>query len=312
MEILSKGRLGIAIGVVPTDFPLLEAPGWSHGSVAYHTDNGCLYNSNMKGKDFGPVPHVGDTIGCGVELMPNNTKFCFVFFTYNGFEIGRVRATLPEKGFHPGIALTSKKDKIAVRFMETFKPKFPNLDTSFIGVMRINNCSYSHQIVQFSGTGNSAFSQAPAMAQFAIPMHNDRRYFAANIVRSKDIILIGLAIKDYPMKYALGATSISIAYDTVRGNIKAVYCPDSFMNLEAPICRVGDTVGCGISLNETESKDEAPGCVFFTRNGTLVKTVALIELLEDLYPVVGFIPEERSSAVFMNWNMPLFEPLNTF
>ena len=114
------------------------------------------------------------------------------------------------------------------------------------------------------------------------------------------------------MKYALGATSISIAYDTVRGNIKAVYSPDSFMNLEAPICRVGDTVGCGISLNETESKDEAPGCVFFTRNGTLVKTVALIELLEDLYPVVGFIPEERSSAVFMNWNMPLFEPLNTF
>ena len=312
MEILSKGHLGIAIGVVPTDFPLLEAPGWSHGSVAYHTDDGCLYNSNMKGKDFGPVPHVGDVIGCGVELMPNNTKFCFVFFTYNGFEIGRIRATLPEKGFHPGLALTSKKDKIAVRFMETFKPKLPDLDSSFIGVMRINNCSYSHQIVQFTGSGNSGFSQTPAMAQFAIPMHNDRRYFAANIVRSKDIILIGLAIKDYPMKYALGATSISIAYDTFRGNIKAVYGPDNFMHLEAPICRVGDTVGCGISLNETESKDEAPGCVFFTRNGTLVKTVTLVELMEDLYPVVGFIPEEKSSAVFMNWNMPLFEPLNSF
>ena len=312
MEILSKGRLGIAIGVVPTDFPLLEAPGWSHGSVAYHTDDGGLYNSNMKGKDFGPVPHIGDVIGCGVELMPNNTKFCFVFFTYNGFEIGRIRATLPEKGFYPGLALTTKKDKIAVRFMETFKPKFPNLDASFIGVMRINNCSYSHQIVQFTGTGNSAYSHAPAMAQFAIPMHNDRRYFAANLVRSKDVILIGLAIKDYPMKYALGATSISIAYDTFRGNIKAVYAADSFMNLEAPICRAGDTVGCGISLNETESKDDPPGCVFFTRNGVLVKTVTLIELMEDLYPVVGFIPEERSSAVFMNWNMPLFEPLNTF
>ena len=312
MEILSKGRLGIAIGVVPTDFPLLEAPGWSHGSVAYHTDDGRLYNSNMKGKDFGPVPHVGDVIGCGVELMPNNTKFCFVFFTYNGFEIGRIRATLPEKGFHPGLALTSKKDKVAVRFMETFKPKLPDLDASFIGVMRINNCSYSHQIVQFSGTGNSGFSQAPAMAQFAIPMHNDRRYFAANIVRNKDIILIGLAAKDYPMKYALGATSISIAYNTFKGNIKAVYGSEDFMLLDAPVCRVGDTVGCGISLNETESKDEAPGCVFFTRNGTLVKTVTLVELMEDLYPVVGFIPEEKSSAVFMDWNMPLFEPLNTF
>ena len=312
MEILSKGRTGIAIGVVPTDFPLQEAPGWSHGSVAYHTDDGALYNSSMKGKDFGPVPHIGDVIGCGVELMPNNTKFCFVFFTYNGFIIGRVRATLPEKGFYPGLALTTKKDRVAVRFMETFKPKLLNLDSSFIGVMRINNCSYSHQIVQFMGTGNSGFSLAPAMAQFAIPMHNDRRYFAANIVRSKDVILIGLAIKDYPMKYAPGTTSISIAYDTFRGNIKAVYGPDNFIHSEAPVCRVGDTVGCGISLNETESKDEPPGCVFFTRNGTLIKTVTLIELMEDLYPVVGFIPEEKSSAVFMDWNVPMFEPMNSF
>ena len=312
VEILSKGRTGIAIGAVPTNFPLQEAPGWSHDSVAYHTDDGLLYHSALKGKDFGPVPHVGDLIGCGVELMPNNTKFCFVFFTFNGFIIGRVRASLPEKGFHPGLALTTEQDKIAVRFMESFKPKVPILDSSFIGVMRINNCSYSHQIVQFSGNGNSGYTQAPAMAQFAVPLHNDRRYFAANIVRCKDVILIGLAVKDYPMKYAPGSTSISIAYNTSRGNIKAVYGPDNFLHVDAPVCKVGDTVGCGISLNETASKNDPPGSIYFTKNNILVKSVALIELLEDLYPVVGFIPEQKSSAVFMDWNMPLFQPFNKF
>ena len=194
--------------------------------------------------------------------------------------------------------------------METFKPKLPHLDSSFIGVMRINNCSYTHQIVQFTGTGNSGYSQSPAMAQFAVPLHNDRRYFAANIVRRKDVILIGLAVKDYPMKYAPGSTSISVAYDILRGTIRAVYGPDNFVNLEAPVCKVGDTVGCGISLNETESKDDPPGSVFFTKNGVFVKSVPLIELMEDLYPVVGFIPEEKSSAVFMDWNVALFEPLN--
>ena len=312
VEILSKGHMGIAVGVVPTDFPLQEAPGWSHNSVAYHADDGALYHSSLRGKDFGPVPHVGDAVGCGVELVPNNTKFCFVFFTYNGFIIGRVRASLPEKGFHPGLALTSKQDKIAVRFMDAFKPRLTNADSSFIGVMRINNCSYSHQIVQFTGTGNSGYSQAPAMAQFAVPLHNNRRYFAANIVRGKDVILIGLAVKDYPMKYAPGSTSISIAYNVLRGSIKAVYGPENFLNLDAPVCRVGDTVGCGISLNETASKDEPPASVFFTKNGNLVKSVTLTELMEDLYPVVGFVPEEKSSAVFMDWNVPLFEPLNKF
>ena len=266
----------------------------------------------MKGKDFGPVPHVGDVIGCGVELVPNTTKFCFVFFTYNGFVIGRIRASLLEKGFHPGLALTSKDDEIAVHFMETFKPRVPQLDSSFIGVMRISNCSYTHQIVQFNGTGTSGYTQMPAMAQFAVPLHNDRRYFAANIVRNKDIILIGLAVKDYPMKYAPGYTSISIAYNTLKGSIKAVYGPDNFVNLEAPICKVGDTVGCGVSLNESESKDDPPGNVFFTKNGTLVKSVPLVELMEDLYPIVGFIPEEKSSAVFMDWNITLFEPVNRF
>ena len=312
VEIISQGHMGVAIGVVPTDFPLQDAPGWSQSSLAYHTDDGALYQSSMKGKDFGPVPHVGDVIGCGVELMPNNTKFCFVFFTYNGFVIGRIRTSLPEKGFHPGLALTGKEDKIAVRFMETFKPKIPDFDSSFIGVMRINNCSYSHQIVQFTGSGISGYTQSPALAQFAIPLHSDRRYFAANIVRSKDVIMIGLAVKDYPMKYAPGFTSISIAYDVLRGSIKAVYGPDNFERLDAPVCKLGDTVGCGIALNQTESKDEAPASVFFTKNGRVVGTVGLVELMEDLYPVVGFIPEEKSSAVFMDWNTPIFEPLNNF
>ena len=250
----------------------------------------------------------GDVIGCGVTFAPNNPKYCSVFFTYNGCEIGRVRTNYMEAGFFPSVTLTNPKDKVEVRLLETFKPSNPQAVNLFVGLMRIQNCSYSDQIVRFSGAGSSGYTNAPAMAQFAVPLHHERNYFAANLVHCEDAILIGLAAKDYPMRFAPGGSSVSIAYDTQKGNVRAVYANDSHYNMRAPICTRGDTIGCGIDFQE--GRKGAGEFVFFTRNGVMVCRVKLVELLEDLFPVVGFVPSNKNSVVFMNWATPVYQSLN--
>jgi len=310
VQILSFGELrAIAIGAVPKGFPVEHAPGWSENSIGYHSDNGELYHASGRGKVFGPVPRKGDTMGCGVSLIPNNNKNCSVFFTYNGMEVGRVRAAIPKGGLYPAVAPTSKRDKVSVTFMETFKPKATLSELHFVGLMRINNCSYSDQVVHFSGSGSSRFSQVPAMAQFAVALHRDYNHFAANIIKCEDVLLIGLAVRDYPMKYVPGFTSVSIAYDVTKGNIRAVYSSDNFHNLDAPKCSVGDTVGCGIIISANSNKTDY-GYVFFTKNGTIVSKVQLVETFEELYPIIGIVPKGRSSALFMDWNTPVYEPKN--
>ena len=312
IQIKSYGLLrAVAIGVVPKDYSVEHAPGWLEGSIAYHTDTGHLHYNHGRGKVFGPVPQKGDTIGCGVTFVPNNSKHCFVFFTYNGMEIGRSRAAIPEGGLFPAVCLTAKKDKVVVSFHESFKPKLPQSDLAFVGLMRINNCSYSDQIVHFTGSsGSSGGGQAPAMAQFAIPLHRDRNYFSASIVKCDNNILIGLAVRDYPLKYAPGYTSISVAYDVIKGSIRAVYSSDNFHSFDAPKCEIGDIVGCGIE-EVTDSKTDH-GYVYFTKNRKIVRKVQLVELFEDFYPIVGMIPNRGlpAAALFMHWNPPIFEPQN--
>ena len=100
---------------------------------------------------------------------------------------------------------------------------------------------------------------------------------------------------------------MSIAYDIVRGNIRAVYSSKSFFNLVAPVCCVGDTIGCGVQFGDEKSEK---ACVFFTKNGSVVQRVELLDLLEDLYPIIGFVPSEKQSTIFMDWNTPVFEPQN--
>ena len=312
VKIVSFGDLkAIAVGVVPKSYNLEYAPGWVDGSIAYHTDNGELYRYSGKGKVFGPVAQKGDVIGCGVSFTPTNNKHCSLFFTYNGMEIGRLRAAIPDGGLYPSVGLTSEKDRAFVYFLETFKPRLPQSELNFVGLMRINNCSYSDQILHFTGGGNSSYSQAPAMAQFSVPLHNARNYFTANLVKSSDTILIGVAARDYPMKYAPGYTSVSVAYDITKGSIRAVFSSDNFHNLEAPKCKIGDTIGCGIATEMADPKT-ARYYIFFTKNGMIVKKIEMIEAFEDLYPIVGIIPNGRSSALFMDWNTPVFEPQNVF
>ena len=311
IELHSIGSFGIAVGVAPHDFPLDQYPGCCVDSIAYHTNNGCLYNATHNGKVFGPVAHTGDVIGCGVTFLSNNTKHCSVFFTYNGMEIGRVRTKYPSIGLYPAIALTDSQDRVSVEFYETFKPRLSCSQVKFVNLLRINNCSYSEQIVSFKDSGNSGYD-APAMAQFSIPLSHDYNYYTTNIVECKDSILIGLAVKDYPLHFAPGTTSISLAYDILKGSIRAVYDIENFFTVDAPVCVQGDSVGCGIHFVDNVKTESA--YVYFTHNNQLVHKISISNefLLDDFYPIIGFLPQNKSSSVYMDWNNFNFVKQNVF
>ena len=299
----------VAIGVVPRDYSLELAPGWGKDSLGYHSDNGQLYQARDRGKYFGPIAKKGDSIGCGINFTPNNPNQCSIFFTYNGVEVGRVRTSLsPAGGFFPCICLMQQHDRVTVRLSETFKPRGLTPEYHIVGLMRISNCSYSDQIVQFSG-GSSQSLTSPGFAQFSLPMHKDHSYFATHVLKMEDTVVIGLAVGDYPIKYLPGSMSISMAYDISNGVIRAVYDSNNFHRFDDSsfVCSVGDRVGCGVVSSDSKSQ---PGFIYFTRNRVVLKRIELADLFEDLYPVVGFSARKRSSLLFMDWKRPLFDSPN--
>ena len=169
--------------------------------------------------------------------------------------------------------------------------------------MRSHNCSYSDQILKYSGGSSGGF----AKAQFNIALANSRNYYAANIItKEEDAILIGLATRDYPESHLPGESSFSVAYNISKGMVKAV-CGHTIQNLPARKCRVGDTVGCGIQW-AVESKD--PPSVFFTKNGVIVSQLQLPTFDEDLFPIIGIIPKTRRSVLRMDWSNHQFSAQN--
>ena len=56
IEILNPGvKCTIAIGIASADYSLSSQPGWLENSVAYHGDDGQVFQANGFGSSFGPV-----------------------------------------------------------------------------------------------------------------------------------------------------------------------------------------------------------------------------------------------------------------
>ena len=296
VQLRQFGRMkGISIGVAPRNYSVEMACGYGNDSIGYRTDNGQLYNQSGTGQVFGPIPKAHSTVGCGVSVVPNSTRHCFVFFTYNGSEIGRIRAAIPDGGFYPTITLTSSGDRVAVSFQEAFKPRISLGEHQLIGLLRIVNCSYSNQLLHYSGNSGTD----PAIAQFAVALHRESNYYCANVVNLKDTVVVGLATQDFSVKDVPGRSSVSVAYDITNGQIDAVYNVDKCFQFRAPRCLPGDMVGCGIEMSESKS---VQGYVFFTRNGMVVQKIELSSVFDDLYPIVGIRSAGNYSTLFMVWS----------
>ncbi|XP_055725193.1 SPRY domain-containing protein 3-like isoform X2 [Salvelinus fontinalis] len=54
------------VRVTGSDYPKNRHPGWSRGSIAYHADDGKLFQGSGVGDAFGPRCFEGDVMGCGI------------------------------------------------------------------------------------------------------------------------------------------------------------------------------------------------------------------------------------------------------
>ncbi|CAG8804484.1 3489_t:CDS:2, partial [Racocetra persica] len=66
----------IGIGYCKSDVDLNILPGWVHGTIGYHGDNGRLYHERGTGEFFGPCYNTGDTVG-------KESSFYFETFSYD-------------------------------------------------------------------------------------------------------------------------------------------------------------------------------------------------------------------------------------
>lgn len=153
VEIVDVGeKCYIALGLARRDYPKNRHPGWSRGSVAYHADDGKLFQGSGVGDAFGPRCFKGDIMGCGImfprdfilqgeaerdeqESAVSVQNFLYlneeeeeeeeeeqgqglnrvtVFFTRNGKLIGRREMALPPGGLFPTVGMLSCGEKVKV------------------------------------------------------------------------------------------------------------------------------------------------------------------------------------------------------
>lgn len=248
VTIVDTGVRGtIAVGLVPKFYRLDHQPGWLPYSVAYHADNGKLYNGNPVGQQFGPKCARGDRIGCGIHSENIDAGFTTVFFTKNGKEVGSVEVAVSAEGLFPAVGMHSMGEEVKVDLQAEW---FLEEDDSMMMVDsheddwgRLYDVRVSGTLLEYVGKGKSIMDVG--LAQARQPLTTRCHYYEVEIVDAgeKCYIALGLARRDYPKNRHPGWSRGSVAYHADDGKIfHGSGVGDAF----GPRCFKGDIMGCGI------------------------------------------------------------------
>ncbi|XP_008292014.1 SPRY domain-containing protein 3 [Stegastes partitus] len=248
VTIVDTGVRGtIAVGLVPKFYRLDHQPGWLPYSVAYHADNGKLYNGNPVGQQFGPKCARGDRIGCGIHSENIEAGFTTVFFTKNGKEVGSVEVPVLAEGLFPAVGMHSMGEEVKVDLQAEW---FLEEDDSMMMVDsheddwgRLYDVRVSGTLLEYVGKGKSIMDVG--LAQARQPLTTRCHYYEVEIVDAgeKCYIALGLARRDYPKNRHPGWSRGSVAYHADDGKIfHGSGVGDAF----GPRCFKGDIMGCGI------------------------------------------------------------------
>ncbi|XP_037628992.1 SPRY domain-containing protein 3-like [Sebastes umbrosus] len=248
VTIVDTGVRGtIAVGLVPKFYRLDHQPGWLPYSVAYHADNGKLYNGNPVGQQFGPKCARGDRIGCGIHSENIEAGFIIVFFTKNGKEVGSVEVPVSAEGLFPAVGMHSMGEEVKVDLQAEW---FLEEDDSMMMVDsheddwgRLYDVRVSGTLLEYVGKGKSIMDVG--LAQARQPLTTRCHYYEVEIVDAgeKCYIALGLARRDYPRNRHPGWSRGSVAYHADDGKIfHGSGVGDAF----GPRCFKGDIMGCGI------------------------------------------------------------------
>lgn len=248
VTIVDTGVRGtIAVGLVPKFYRLDHQPGWLPYSVAYHADNGKLYNGNPVGQQFGPKCARGDRIGCGIHSENIEAGVTTVFFTKNGKEVGSVEVPVSAEGLFPAVGMHSMGEEVRVDLQAEW---FLEEDDSMMMVDsheddwgRLYDVRVSGTLLEYVGKGKSIMDVG--LAQARQPLTTRCHYYEVEIVDAgeKCYIALGLARRDYPRNRHPGWSRGSVAYHADDGKIfHGSGVGDAF----GPRCFKGDIMGCGI------------------------------------------------------------------
>ncbi|XP_067449389.1 SPRY domain-containing protein 3 isoform X2 [Thunnus thynnus] len=248
VTIVDTGVRGtIAVGLVPKFYRLDHQPGWLPYSVAYHADNGKLYNGNPVGQQFGPKCARGDRIGCGIHSENIEAGFTTVFFTKNGKEVGSVEVPVSAEGLFPAVGMHSMGEEVKVDLQAEW---FLEEDDSMMMVDsheddwgRLYDVRVCGTLLEYVGEGKSIMDVG--LAQARQPLTTRCHYYEVEIVDAgeKCYIALGLARRDYPRNRHPGWSRGSVAYHADDGKIfHGSGVGDAF----GPRCFKGDIMGCGI------------------------------------------------------------------
>ncbi|KAL4655573.1 SPRY domain-containing protein 3 [Arapaima gigas] len=251
VTIMDTGVRGtIAVGLVPQFYKLDHQPGWLPHSVAYHADDGKLYNGNTVGQQFGPKCNRGDRIGCGIHLDSFETGLTTVFFTKNGkearFYSPLVVPASPD-GLFPAIGMHSLGEEVRLDLQAEWGPDEDDsvmmVDSHEDEWGRLHDVRVSGTVLEYTGKGKSIMDVGLAQARQSLSTRS--HYFEVEIVDpgEKCYIALGLARRDYPKNRHPGWSRGSVAYHADDGKIfHGSGVGDPF----GPRCFEGDVMGCGI------------------------------------------------------------------
>uniref|UniRef100_A0AAQ4PJQ4 B30.2/SPRY domain-containing protein n=1 Tax=Gasterosteus aculeatus aculeatus TaxID=481459 RepID=A0AAQ4PJQ4_GASAC len=198
VTIVDTGVRGtIAVGLVPNFYRLDHQPGWLPHSVAYHADNGKLYNGNPVGQQFGPKCARGDRIGCGIHSENVEAGFTVVFFTKNGKEVGSVEVPVSAEGLFPAVGMHSMGEEVKIDLKaESFLEEDDSMmmvDSHEDDWGRLFDVSVSGTLLEYVGKGKSIMDVG--LAQARQPLTTRCHYYEVEIVDAgeKCYIALGLA-----------------------------------------------------------------------------------------------------------------------
>ncbi|KAJ8016999.1 hypothetical protein DPEC_G00013210 [Dallia pectoralis] len=329
VTIMDTGVRGmIAVGLVPQFYQLDHQPGWLPHSIAYHADDGKLYNGNTMGQQFGPKCNRGDRIGCGISCDAGLTS---VFFTKNGKEVGSVAIPVAAEGLFPAIGMHSLGEEVKLDLQAEWDVEEADsvmaVDSHEDDWGRLYDIRATGTLLEYVGRGRSVLDVG--LAQARQPLSTNCHYFEVEILDAgeKCYIALGLARRDYPKNRHPGWSAGSVAYHADDGKI---FCGSGVGEPFGPRCLLGDMMGCGIIFprdyilcseddldplevqpmqvqeriqnvlyqsedddDEEEEQDQEHDCrkvmVFFTRNGKLMGRQEVTVPPGGFYPTVGML-----------------------
>nr|XP_015199721.1 PREDICTED: SPRY domain-containing protein 3 isoform X2 [Lepisosteus oculatus] len=262
VTIMDTGVRGtIAVGLVPQYYKLDHQPGWLPHSIAYHADDGKLYNGNTVGQQFGPKCNRGDRIGCGIYLDSFEAGLTTVFFTKNGKEVGSVVVPVSPDGLFPAIGMHSLGEEVRLDLQAEWGSEEDDsvmmVDSHEDEWGRLHDVRVSGTVLEYVGKGKSIMDVGLAQARY--PLSTRSHYFEVEIADAgeKCYIALGLARRDYPKNRHPGWSRGSVAYHADDGKIfHGSGVGDPF----GPRCFEGDVMGCGIMFPRDyilDSEDES-------------------------------------------------------